>query len=149
MAIEQIKTNQIAGFTGSGARIETKILPLTGGSGDQTTAAFSFVVGPVMIELIIGADDNGTNVYSVLWANMRSFSGNKTADITDRIAKGPGNGGFLKMNVDRTTSGTVLVISRPIDGTDTLPDGTGVTAFVNRNWPTGRLRITAWEDTQS
>ena len=167
MPAEQIKINQISTSSGTpssatylrgdGAWItpgagqaSTQIFSLTvGTSTDVTTSAFPFVVGPVMIELIIGADNNGTNVYSVLWVNMRSFSGTKTADITNRTAKGPGNGGFLKMDVDRTTSGTILVISRPVDGTETLPDGTGASSFVNRNWPTGRLRVTAWEDTQA
>ena len=149
MATEQIQTSQIAGSIGSG-QVATQFITLSGGSGDKTTSAFSFVVGPVMIELLHDGSDNGVNVYSVLWVNMRSFSGTKTADVTNRIARGPGNGGFLKMEVDRTTSGTVLVIGRPNDGTDTLPDATGVASFVARNWPgTGRLRITAWEDTQA
>ena len=149
MATEQIQTSQIAGSIGSG-QVATQFITLSGGSADKTTTAFSFVVGPVMIELLHDGSDNGVNVYSVLWVNMRSFSGTKTADVTNRIARGPGNGGFLKMEVDRTTSGTVLVIGRPNDGTDTLPDATGPTAFVARNWPgTGRLRITAWEDTQA
>jgi len=149
MATEQIQTSQIAGSIGSG-QVATQFITLSGGSADKTTTAFSFVVGPVMIELLHDGSDNGVNVYSVLWVNMRSFSGTKTADVTNRIARGPGNGGFLKMEVDRTTSGTVLVIGRPNDGTDTLPDATGVASFVARNWPsTGRLRITAWEDTQA
>lgn len=150
MATEQIQTNQISGYSGGGGQVETKFITLSGGSSDQTTSAFSFVVGPVMIELLHDASNNGVNVYSVLWANMRSFSGTKTDNVTNRIARGPGNGGFLKMEVDRTTSGTVLVIGRPQDGTDVLPDATGVASFNLRNWPaTGRLRITAWEDTQS
>jgi len=149
MATEQIQTSQISGSIGSG-QVATQFITLSGGSTDKTTSAFSFVVGPVMIELLHDASDNGVNVYSVLWVNMRSFSGTKTADVTNRIARGPGNGGFLKMEVDRTTSGTVLVIGRPNDGTDVLPDATGVAAFVARNWPNpGRLRITAWEDTQA
>ena len=149
MATEQIQTSQIAGSIGSG-QVATQFITLSGGSADKTTTAFSFVVGPVMIELLHDGSDNGVNVYSVLWVNMRSFSGTKTADVTNRIARGPGNGGFLKMEVDRTTSGTVLVIGRPNDGTDTLPDATGVASFVARSWPgTGRLRITAWEDTQA
>ena len=149
MPTEQINTSQIAGYISAG-RVETKLITLSGGSGDQTSAAFSFVVGPVMIELVSDNSDNGVDVYSVLWANMRSFSGSKTANVTNRVARGPGNGGFLRMAVDRTTSGTILVISRPVSGTEANPDGTGVASMTNQNWPSNaRLRITAWEDTQS
>ena len=149
MPTEQINTSQIAGYISAG-RVETKLITLSGGSGDQTSAAFSFVVGPVMIELVSDNSDNGVDVYSVLWANMRSFSGSKTANVTNRVARGPGNGGFLRMAVDRTTSGTILVISRPVSGTEANPDGTGIASMANQNWPSNaRLRITAWEDTQS
>lgn len=146
---EQIQTSQIAGYS-PGGRVETKISTLSGGSADVTTSAFGFVVGPVMIELITDNSDNGVDVYSVLWANMRSFSGTKTANVTNRTARGPGNGGFLRMAVDRTTIGTVLVISRPVSGTETNPDGTGIASMTNLDWPSSaRLRVTAWEDTQS
>ena len=150
MATEQIQTNQIAGSVGGG-QVATKFITLSGGSADQTTTAFSFVVGPVMIELLTDNSDDGVAVYSTLWVNMRSFSGTKTADVTNRTARGPGNGGFLKMDVDRITTGTVLRISRPQSGTETNPDGTGGAASIlPLNWPNpGRLRITAWEDTQS
>ena len=81
---------------------------------------------------------------------MRSFNGTKTADVTNRTAKGPGNGGFLKIPVDRTTSGTVLVLSRPSDGTQTNPAGGGAALLANYDWPSvGMLRITAIEDTQA
>lgn len=148
MATEQILSTQIVGGAGGG-QVATKIITLSGGSSDQTTTAYTFVVGLVMIELLIGGTDDGVDVYSVLWANMRSFGGTKTANVTDRKARGPGNGGFLKMTVDRTTSGTVLVIGQPNDGIDGLPDGSGSSSFAARNWPTGRLRITAWEDMQA
>jgi len=149
MATEQIQTSQISGYS-SGGNVETKFITLSGGSADKTTSAFSFVVGPVMIELLTDGSDNGVAVYSTLWANMRSFSGTKTADVTNRTARGPGNGGFLKMDVDRTTSGTVLVIGQPKSGTETDPDGSGIASISSLNWPgTGRLRITAWEDTQA
>jgi len=149
MATEQIQTNQIAGFTGSGARTAMQVFTLTGGTADISTNSFGFVIGPVMIELLVGTSDvNGTAVYSVLWNSMRSFSGSKTADITDRFARGPGNGGFIRMAVDRIGGGFGLRISRPFDGTDTAPDGTGVASFTARNWPNpGVLRVTAWEDT--
>ena len=149
MPTEQINTSQIAGYSSAG-RVETKLITLSGGAADQTTAAFGFVVGPVMIELVIDNNNNGVDVYSVLWANMRSFSGVKAADVTNRTARGPGNGGFLKMAVDRTTSGTVLVISRPNSGTETNPDGSGLASMTALSWPSNaRLRVTAWEDTQS
>jgi hypothetical protein len=149
MPTEQIQTNQIAGFTGSGARTAMQVFTLTGGTADISTNSFGFVIGPVMIELLVGTSDvNGTAVYSVLWNSMRSFSGSKTADITDRFARGPGNGGFIRMAVDRIGGGFGLRISRPFDGTDTAPDGTGVASFTARNWPNpGVLRVTVWEDT--
>lgn len=148
MATEKILSTQIVGGAGGG-QVATQHITLTGGTADKTTSAYAFVVGLVMIELLIDDIDDGVDVYSVLWANMRSFGGTKTANITDRKARGPGNGGFLKMTVDRTTSGTVLVIGQPNDGTDGLPDGTSASAYIARNWPTGRLRITAWEDMQA
>lgn len=167
MAVQQINTNQISA-TGSpsastflrgdgswsapasGSGVETKFITLSGGSADQTTSAFSFVVGPVMIELLMDADNNGVSVHSVLWVNMRSFSGTKTANVTNRIARGPGNGGHIKADVDRTTSGTVLVIGQLSVGAEVNPSGTGAASYTAYNWPSsGRLRITAWEDTQS
>lgn len=167
MAVQQINTNQISA-TGSpsastflrgdgswsapasGSGVETKFISLTGGSADKTTSAFSFVVGPVMIEVLTDASDNGVAVYSVLWANMRSFSGTKTDNVTNRTARGPGNNGFLRCEVDRTTSGTVLVVGRLYSGAETNPDGTGIASMIALDWPgAGRLRITAWEDTQS
>lgn len=149
MATEQILSTQIVGGAGGG-QVATQHITLTFGTAtDQTTSAYAFVVGLVMIELLIDDTNDGVDVYSVLWANMRSFGGTKTATVTDRKARGPGNGGFLKMDVDRTTLGTVLVIGRPSDGTDGLPDGTGPSVYIARNWPTGRLRITAWEDMQA
>lgn len=151
MATEQILTSQIVGYSpGTGAQIQTKFITLSGGSADVTSPAFSFVIGMVMIEMVIDNSDNGVTVYSVLWANMRSWSGTKTDNITDRTAKGPGNGGFLKIPVDRTTSGTVLVFSRPSSGTQVNPDNTGLASTTNLDWPlVGRLRITAIEDTQA
>jgi len=149
MATEQIQTNQIAGFTGSGARTAMQVFTLTGGTADISTNSFGFVIGPVMIELLVGTSDvNGTAVYSVLWNSMRSFSGSKTADITNRFARGPGNGGFIRMAVDRIGGGFGLRISPPFDGTDIAPDGTGAASFTPRDWPNpGVLRVTAWEDT--
>lgn len=153
MATEQILTSQIVGYSpGTGAQIQTKFITLSGGSADMTSPAFSFVIGMVMIELLHDNPtiNNGVDVYSVLWANMRSFNGTKTADVTNRTAKGPGNGGFLKIPVDRTTSGTVLVLSRPSDGTQTNPAGGGAALLANYDWPSvGMLRITAIEDTQA
>jgi len=153
MATEQILTSQIVGYSpGTGAQIQTKFITLSGGTADVTTTAFSFVIGMVMIELLHDnpVNNNGVNVYSVLWANMRSFTGTKTDNVTDRTAKGPGNGGFLKIPVDRTTSGTVLVFSQPSDGTQTTPANGGASSLTSYNWPTiGVLRITAIEDTQA
>lgn len=153
MATEQIQTNQISGFSPGGGSKATKIITLSGGSADKATSAFSFVVGPCMIEVLNDGSDNGNTVLNLLWVNLRSYSGTKTADITDRLARGmamdAGNSWCL---VDRTTSGTIVNVSQIKTGTfGTNPDGTaGVAALTNWNWPsTGRLRITAWEDTES
>jgi hypothetical protein len=151
--MEQIQPYQIVGGGGggSGAQVETKFISLNGASNtsDQTTAAFGFVIGQVMIE-VTGASDDATNVYAVLWVNMRSFSGSKTGDVTNRIARGISGTAVCHCNVDRTTSGTVLVISAIDEGTDFRSDGTSVISLLVRDWPNpGRIRITAWEDTQS
>jgi hypothetical protein len=148
MATEQIQTNQIAGYS-SGARVETKLITLSGGAADKTTSAFSFVVGPVLIEVTAGSDD-ATDVYATLWANMRSYSGTKTNNVTNRTARGVTGGATCHCAVDRTTSGTVLVISQIDQGADFEADGTVIASLNLKNWPaSGRLRITAWEDTQS
>lgn len=150
--MEQIQSYQIVGGGGGGgAQVETKIITLSGASNtsDQTTAAFDFVVGQVMIE-VTGNSNDATDVYAVLWVNMRSFSGVKTQNVTNRIARGISGTAVCHCAVDRTTSGTVLVISAIDEGTDFRSDGTAVTSLLVRNWPNpGRLRITAWEDTQS
>lgn len=152
MATEQIQTNQIAGFTGSGARMETKFITTSGGASASTplsTSAFSFVVGPVLIEITSGSNDSVT-VYATMWANMRSFSGTKTADVTDRIARGVAGSGHCRCLVDRGTSGTVLTLSHVDQGSDFNADGTSVATTAPKNWPNpGRIRITAWEDTQA
>jgi len=148
MATEQILTSQISGFS-AGGRVETKLITLSGGSADKTTAAFSFVVGPVMIEITDGSDDS-VNVHAMLWANMRSFGGTKTADVTDRKARGMTGGTTCWCKVDRSSSGTVLNISQIDQGGDVNADGTSIGSILLKNWPSsGRLRVTAWEDTQS
>lgn len=152
MPTEQIQTNQISGFTGNGARVETKFITTSGGASASTplsTSAFSFVVGPVLIEITSGSDDSVT-VYATMWANMRSFSGTKTANVTDRIARGVAGNGHCRCLVDRGTSGTVLTLSHVDQGTDFDAAGTSIVSALPKNWPNpGRIRITAWEDTQS
>ena len=142
-------TNAVFSAPASGAAQATKIITLTGGSGDQTTSAFTFVVGLVFIELLIDDIDDAVDVNMCGWVNMRSFGGTKTANITDRLCKFTGSNAQGKMAVDRTTSGTVLVIGRPSTGTDVSPDGSGLASYTAYNWPTGKLRITAIEDTQA
>lgn len=148
MATEQIQTSQISGFS-SGSRMETKIINLSGGSADKTTSAFGFVVGPVLIEVTAGTDD-ATDVYATLWVNMRSFGGTKTATVSNRKARGATGGTTCHCFVDRTDSGTILNISQIDQGADFDADGTSIASTNLKNWPaSGRLRITAWEDTQS
>ena len=149
MSTEQIQTNQIAGYSGGGGQVETKHVTTSGGTGDQTTAAFSFVVGPVLIE-VTGPSNDSTDVYATLWVNMRSFSGSKTSNVTNRIARGVSGSGQCHCQVDRTTSGTVLVIGRIDEGGDYDASGVSIGALNPKNWPNpGRVRVTAWEDTQS
>lgn len=169
MAVQLINTNQISA-TGSpsastylrgdgswtapssGMMVETKNISLTGGasaSNPKSTSAFSFVVGQVLIE-ITADTDNATDVYATMWANMRSYSGGKTADITDRIGRGVSGTSICRCYVDRTSSGTVITVSHVDEGTDFNAAGTSIVSSLPRNWPNpGRLRITAWEDTQS
>lgn len=148
MATEQIQTNQIAGSVGSG-QVETKNISLLGGAADKTTTAFSFVVGPVLIEVTSDSAD-ATTVYATLWVNLRSYSGTKTDNVSNRIARGVSGSGQCHCVVDRTTSGTVVVVSQIDEGSDFAADGTNIASLNLKNWPNpGRLRITAWEDTQS
>lgn len=171
MAKEQIRIDQISatGTPGSGNFLRgdgswtapassapgkaTQIISLSGGSADKTTSAFGFVVGLVLIEVVGDNDNNGNTVLSLLWVNLRSYSGTKTADITDRMARGVASDqGIAWCNVDRTSSGTVVTVSQITTGTlGTNPDGTGgISSMTLWNWPSNaRLRITAWEDTES
>lgn len=151
MATEQIQTSQISGFS-SGGQVATKLVTLAGGSADKTTAAFSFVVGPCLIEVTDASSDtsNSYTVFATLWVNMRSYSGTKTDNITNRKARGCTGGTTCHCAVDRTTSGTVIVVSQIDQGADYDADGTSIASLNLKNWPgTGRLRVTAWEDTQA
>ncbi len=148
MATEQIQTSQISGYS-SGGGVETKLISLAGGTADKTTAAFSFVVGQVLIEVTSGTD-NAVDVYATLWVNLRSYSGTKTDNVTNRIARGVSGSGQCHCVVDRTTTGTVVVVSQIDEGSDYAADGTSIASINLKNWPNpGRLRITAWEDTQA
>jgi hypothetical protein len=150
---EQIRTDQIAGYS-PGGRVETKNISLSGAgqasaTNPKSTAAFSFVVGTVLIE-ITADSDNATDVYAAMWVNMRSYTGGKTANVTDRIGRGVSGSAIVRCYVDRTSSGTVITVSHVDEGTDFKADGTSIVSALPRNWPNpGRLRITAWEDTQS
>ena len=139
----------------SGARQETLHVSVNGGTADKTNAvAFSFVVGLVFIELLDSDSADANDVLFSGFVNMRSFGGTKTANITDRLALLMGQGDFacIKIPVDRTSSGTILNLRRPQGVLGGLnPDGAaGVSSQLDYVWPTtGRLRITAIEDTQS
>lgn len=140
--------------TGTGALQETKHLSVNAGTADKTIPTFSFVVGLVFIEILDTDSADANDVLVSGFVNMRSFSGTKTANITDRVALliGEGDKACSKVLVDRTTSGTVLILSRPqgIIGGINPDSSSGVISFTNYPWPVnGRLRITAIEDTQS
>ncbi len=151
MAQQQITAAQVAGGVGGGgAQQETKHISLAGGSADKTSAAFGFVVGLVYFEILSADSADANDVHTSGWVNMRSFGGTKTADVTNRRMRATGGGSHTYFDVDRTTSGTVLVISRPTVGTDIAIDGTGMASFTAFDWPNpGRIRITAIEDIQS
>ena len=176
MAIQKITSSQVAAPTGatsgfvltstgagntptfqvlptgsSGALFETRHISLAGGSADKTFSSFAFVVGIIMIEVLFTDNANANDVHLYAFGNMRSFSGTKTDNITNRICKGFGSGvGHTYFQVDRSNLGRDLVISRPNSGTDVNIDGTGLASYTAYNWPNpGRLRITAIEDTQS
>lgn len=136
--------------TSGAAQQKTLIINLAGGTADKTTADFGFVVGQVMIEVIITAEDNGS-AHTVMCGTMRSFSGTKTDNVTDRVIRGVGGPSLQSyVTVDRTTSGTVLVVAQVYGGVDVDITGSGFASFTPYNWPSsGRLRITAIEDTQS
>lgn len=175
MAIQKITSSQVAAPTGAtagfvltstgagntptfqaipastaGALYSTQHVSLAGGSADKTFT-FPFVVGIIMVEVLFTDSADAVDVNLYAFANMRSFGGTKTANITNRICKGFGSGsGHTYFQVDRTTSGTVVVLSRPNSGTDVNIDGTGIASYTAYNWPSpGRLRVTAIEDTQS
>lgn len=153
MPTEQIQTSQISGYAAGGGSKATKIIALTGGgSADKTTAAFSFVVGQCMIEVLTGSSDNGNDILNLLWVNLRSYSGTKTANVTDRLARGVAmDQGQSWCLVDRTTSGTVVNIGNIKTGTFGVnPNGAATIASITDwNWPNpGRIRVTAWEDTE-
>lgn len=167
MATEQIKYNQIAA-TGTpsastylrgdgswstpsaGGAVSTQTISVAGGNADKTTAAFSFVVGMVYIELLETDAADANDVAAAGWVNMRSYSGTKTNNVTDRWCwMGYAAGGPIRLLVDRTTSGTVVNVSRPQAYTYYNVDGTAPGALTNYNWDNpGRIRITAWEDMQ-
>lgn len=169
MATEQIKYNQITATgtpsnttylrgdgswstpSSSGQQVSTQTIAVSGGTGDKTTSAFGFVVGMVFIELLETDNANANDVTAAGWVNMRSFSGTKTADVTDRWCWiGYATGGPIRLLVDRTTSGTVINIGRPQAYGASNVDGTGLGALTNYNWDNpGRIRITAWEDMQA
>jgi hypothetical protein len=136
------------------ARQETLHVSVNTGAADKATAAFSFVVGLVFIELLDSDTADANDVLFSGFVNMRSFGGTKTANITDRFALLMGQGDFacIKIPVDRTSSGTILTLRQPqgiVGGLN--PNGVvGISSTLDYVWPaTGRLRITAIEDTQS
>jgi len=151
MAFQQIKTNQIDGYSAGGGQ-STQIATLSGGSGNKVLT-FPFVVGVVMLELSADSTDDFNNVITVAHGNMRSFSGTKTADVTNRHLKAFGTNNTdsqVYFHCTRDTSGTRLTISRPHTGNEINVDGTSIASFTPQNWPsTGRLRVTAFEDTQA
>ena len=149
MATEQIQTNQISGYSAGGGQCATQFITTSGGTADKTTSAFGFVVGPVMIE-VIGNTHNSSDVYATLWVHMRHFTGSKTANITNRIARGVSGSGQCHCQVDRSNSGTIINIGAIDEGSDFAADGTSIGSINVKNWPSnGHVRVTAWEDTQS
>jgi hypothetical protein len=150
--MEQIQSYQIVGGAGggSGPRMQTFVNTLSGGSSSFTFNA-SFVVGPVLIEVITNANDNGGTVIGVAHGTVAHFgSGSKNSDVSNRRIAGIANGPFLWFSVERNNSGTRIIVGRPNTGTPLNIDGTGAESFAAENWPsTGRIRVTVIEDTSS
>jgi len=150
--MEQIQSYQIVGGVGSGngPQMQTFVDTLSGGSSSFTFDS-SFVVGPVLIEVITNADDNGGTVIGVAHGTVARFgAGSKTSNVSNRRIAGIANGPFLWFSVNRTNAGTRISVGRPNTGTPLNIDGTGIESFTAQNWPsTGRLRVTVIEDTSS
>lgn len=141
-------TNAVFSAPVVGGQVDTKYFSMIGGSADITIPAFGFVVGHVYFEFCTTASNNATDVHIQCWANMRSHSGTRTANITNRrVGFAGGKSGWF--DIDRTTSGTVLVISRPDYGTFSDLATGGAASTLPGNWhATGTVRVTAWEDMQ-
>lgn len=132
-----------------GGQVNTIHQTLSGGSADKT-ATFSFVVGMCYIEILTTNGANDSSVSLAAWVNLRSYSGTKTANVTNRLCIAHGDtGGAYTMEVDRDTSGTRVVVSR-VNQYGTVSPVTGPATLLALNWPaTGGLRITAFEDMQA
>lgn len=132
-----------------GGQVATIHQTLSGGSDDKT-AIFAFVVGMCYIEILTTNNANDSTVSFASWVNLRSYSGTKTANVTNRLCIGHGDtGGAYTMEVDRDTTGTRVVVSR-VNQYSTVSPVTGPSALSALNWPgAGGLRITAFEDMQA
>ena len=132
-----------------GGQVNTIHQTLAGGSGDKN-ATFAFVVGMCYIEILTTSGANDSTVSFAAWVNLRSYSGGKTATVTDRLCIGHGDSaGAYTVLVDRDTAGTRVVVSR-VKQYGTVSPVTGPTSLLDLNWPgAGGLRITAFEDMQA
>ena len=102
---------------GSGAQISTQVVQTSTVTAAQTLPTFPFVVGQVFIEYVDAApaSHNTENVLCSAWVNLRSYSGTKTADTSNRYGYYSfyynGSAAVVSaFRVGRTTSGTVVVV---------------------------------------
>lgn len=148
---------------GSGAQISTQVVQTSTVSATQTLPTFPFVVGQVFIEYVDAApaSHNTGNVLCSAWVNLRSYSGTKTADVSNRYGYysfyyNGSNALAAAFRVNRTTSGTVVTINIPRTAIAVGTSGTSagivtIASYADVNWNNSgyTLRVTAIEDTQS
>lgn len=156
-------TSFVGAASSSGARQSTQTANTSSGTNTYNFT-FPWVIGQCYIEYLNDtvSNNNGAQVVAACWVNMRSYSGTKTADVSNRYSSifGVYDTGVVEIAqipCDRGTSGTVLTINRAVSsgGLPAKPwfvvgGGGPVVTFSPIAWQNSySLRVTAWEDTQS
>jgi len=161
-------TNQVIQFNGSSVAWVT---PASGTTWQNTQTAntttttgawnfiFPFIIGQCYIEYLDSNVTNGNTakVVAAGWVNMRSYSGTKNANITDRLSQMCGisaTPGIAYFKCQRSNSGLTLTVTRIVttsaQATGYIDTGVGLFSYVDENWKTSySLRVTAYEDIQS
>ena len=154
-------TGKFVGATaGSGPRINTQTANTSSGTNTYNLT-FPWVIGQCYIEYLNNTvtNNNTAQVVASGWVNMRSYSGNKTANVSGRYSTPCGivnNSGTIQIPYfvcDRGTNGTVLTLNKctttSAQSTPWVVTG-GLTTFTDNSWQNNySLRVTAIEDIQS